>query len=405
MSAALASPADARAYHASVQPHRPLRLAFLADPNSVHTRRWIGFFAERGHDVHLLIGEGNRLQPDLNGKVAVHRYRRFGAWRLPLVSSLQGGTALRRLLARIHPDVLHAHYLSGYGWQARLSGFHPYVVTIWGSDVFETPDRSIRERWWARQTLGSADLVTVMTSDMRATATALGARRDRVVKVQFGLDTDRFAPGPADLVLANRLGVAHRRIIFSPRAIQPLYRHEIVARAMAQLGNDVVVVMSARNADLAYLSRLRRLVKDLGVIDRVMILDEISDADMVGLYRLADAVVSVPNSDGLPLSVLEAMACGRPIVASDLPGLREVLDGGMDDYLVPAGDTAALNAALRRALALPVDQRETMGRHLRRLAMDFADYRTNMLLMEDHYRRLSAERPSGAARDPRMGPC
>jgi len=173
-----------------------------------------------------------------------------------------------------------------------------------------------------------------------------------------------------------------------------MYRHEIVARAMAQLGNEVVVVMSARNADLAYLSRLRRLVKDLGVTDRVMILDEISDADMVGLYRLADAVVSVPNSDGLPLSVLEAMACGLPIVASDLPGLREVLDGEMNEYLVPAGDAAALSAAVGRALALPADERETMGRHLRRIAVAFADYRTNMLLMEDHYRRLSGERPS-----------
>jgi glycosyltransferase involved in cell wall biosynthesis len=370
-----------------------MRLAFLADPKSVHSRRWIGFFAERGHDVHLLISERDVLHPDLNSSVAVHRYRRFGPWRLPFFSSLQGGRALRELLARINPHILHAHNLSGYGWQARLAGFHPYVVTVWGSDIFETPDRSVRERWWARQTLGSADLVTVMTEDMRAKSTALGARPHRIASVQFGVDTDRFTPGPPDPGLANRLGIAGRRVVFSPRAIKPLYRHEIIAQAVAELEADVVLVMGTRHADLANLYGYRRLVTDLGLADRVLILDEIADADMVELYRLANVVVSVPNSDGLPLSVLEAMACGRPLVVSDLPGLRELLGGDMAEYMVPAGDAPALGAALKRALALPANRRDAMGRQLRQVVVDAADYRTNMLLMENHYRRLIAEGP------------
>jgi glycosyltransferase involved in cell wall biosynthesis len=267
------------------------------------------------------------------------------------------------------------------------------VVTVWGSDIFETPDKSVRERWWARETLGSAELVTVMTSHMRAKATALGARPDRVVYVQFGVDTDRFAPGPIDPTLASRLGIVNRRVIFSPRAIKPLYRHEIIAETVAQLENDIILVMSARHADLAYLSRYRLLIDDLGLAGRVLILDEISDADMVGLYRLATVVVSVPNSDGLPVSVLEAMACGRPVVVSDLPGLREILGAEMADYMVRAGDAQALGTALRQALTLSAGQRESIGAQLRRIVVDAADYRTNMLLMEDHYRRLAVEGP------------
>jgi hypothetical protein len=96
----------------------PLRLAYLADPNSVHTRRWIGFFATRGHEVHLLVGTDDEVRPGLHDRVQVHRYRRFGRRRLPFISSLQGRRSLRGLLAKLGPDVLHAHFVSRYGWQA-----------------------------------------------------------------------------------------------------------------------------------------------------------------------------------------------------------------------------------------------------------------------------------------------
>ena len=375
-----------------VQQPANLRLAFLADPNSVHTRRWIDYFAEAGHDIHLLIGDEDAVHPGLRARVAVHRYRRFGVTRLPFASSLQGGRALRMLLDRINPQVLHAHYLDGYGWQARLSEFHPYAVSIWGSDLFETPRRSARARWWARRTLASADLVTVASSDMRAQVIGFGARPDRVVQVQFGVDTDRFAPGDADPRLEAQLGVAGKRVIFSPRAIQPFYRHETIARAVARLPEDVVLIMTSRNADRAYLADFTRLANDLGLTDRMVIIEDIADADMPGMYRLSQAVVSIPESDGIAVSVLEAMACGRPVVATDLPGLREFLHGETGVRLVAGADVEAVSEALATILGMAPRNREPNVDGLRHIAVEFGDYRTNMRLMEDHYRRIS-ERP------------
>jgi L-malate glycosyltransferase len=368
-----------------------LRLAFVGDPNSVHTRRWLAFFVARGHEVHLLDGFGTRVRDGLPAGIELHRYSAFGRG-IRFLSLLQTRRELGRLLRRLRPDVLHAHSLSRYGWQARLSGFHPFVISPWGSDLYVTPLRSRRARLWARITLRAADLVTVVSEQMRATVMAAGAHPERIRTVQFGVDTNRFRPGPgagSDEV-ANRLGVAGRRVIFSPRAALPLYRHETILAAVEGLGDDVRLVMTGRNADAAYLAQLRSTAERGGFGDRLIVIDDIDDETHLALHQLAAATVSVPGTDGFPVSVLEAMACGTPVVAGDIPPVRAVLGEIAPQLLVPVGDADALGAALRRALAMSPADRRSLGAALRRYAVSVADYETNMLRMEALYRELAA---------------
>ncbi len=369
-----------------------LRLAFLADPNSVHTRRWLSYFAERGHDVHLLDGYRAAIAPGLHERIQVHSYSAHGRWRIPFLSSLQGRLSLRSALKRLRPDVLHAHYLSRYGWQARLSGFHPYVISPWGSDLFVTPRTSRRARWWARATLRGADLVTIVSEPMRAAVIAAGARPDLVEPIQFGVDTQRFSPGAVEGGLAERLALGRTRVIFSSRAMRPIYNQETVIDALAELPADTILVLTARNADPGYLAAVRSRIERLGLQDRVRILDEVSEADLPNLLRLAAVVVSVPASDGFPVSVLEAMASGTPVVATDLPPIRPVLGPIAPDLLVPVGDRDALATALQVALEMEPARRVGLASALRDYAVRVADYDANMQRMETHYRRLARSR-------------
>lgn len=365
-----------------------LRLAFVADPNSVHTRRWLAFFARRGHSIHLLEGYGVGIREGLPDGVSVHRYSALGGRRIRIVSLLQGRASLRRLLSRLEPDVLHAHYITRYGWQVRLSGFHPYVITPWGSDVYVTPRSSLRARLWSRAALRSANLVTVPSDSMRDAVSRMGARPDRIATVPFGVDTRIFSPGPPDSQLVERLRVDGRKLVFSPRGIRRLYRHETVMDAVASL-DDVVVVMSARNAEAPYLAELRARAERAGIAKRMRIIEDIPEGELVSLYRMADVVVSVPDSDGFPSTVLEAMACGAPVVASDVPAVRSVLERFAPELIVRAGDAPALATALRRALQLSPDERALLGDRMRSYVIDEADYETNMLKMEGLYRVLA----------------
>ena len=364
---------------------RPMRLAFIGDPNSVHVRRWMAFFLDRGHEAFLLEGFGAEIRPGLDPRVEVERYQAHGRYGVPLLSLIQSRRNLRRALDRIRPDVLHAHFVRRYGWQAGLAGFHPLVLTGWGSDVLVGSLRTWRVRWRDRQALRAADLVTVVSDFMRTAIIANGARPDRVELVHHGVDTARFVPGPPDAALPD----AGRRIILSPRAIRPLYRHETVIAAFATLPDDTLIVMSALDADRAYLDKLRHQVRDLGIEDRVRVLDRIDPDDLPRHYRTASVVVSVPESDSFPVTLLEAMACGTPIVAGDLPPIRTVLAELAPEALVPIGDVKALSIAIVRMLELQPGARDALGSALREHVVRTADYEANMSRMEELYRRLA----------------
>jgi glycosyltransferase involved in cell wall biosynthesis len=229
--------------------------------------------------------------------------------------------------------------------------------------------------------MGRADLVTAVSPVMRQAAIRAGARPERIEQVHFGVDTERFSP-PADGTRAQP------PLVFSPRAVKPIYNHETILRAFALLDPPVRMVMTGRNADRDHLHAVQRLAAELGIGDRVQVMDDISDDHMLSLYRQATAVVSVPHSDSFPISLLEAMACGTPVVAGDLPAVRAGLDDLVPEWIVPTRSVDALAAALRRAVSMEPTERDRLGATLRGRALE-SDLEVNMLRMEALYRGLA----------------
>ncbi|MGI8998783.1 MAG: glycosyltransferase family 4 protein [Candidatus Limnocylindria bacterium] len=367
-----------------------LSLAFIGNPGHILVKRWVTFFARRGHEVAVLEGFGNGTSAELDEAIPVIRYDARGTIRLPFASALHARRVVRRILRGIDPDVVHAHTVRPYGWQAGLAGHHPYVVSTWGSDVL-MPVPGWRARFWQHRTLSRADLVTAVSPYMRDAAIRGGARADRVVEVQFGVDTHRYAPADTSTAVLHHVGLDKRPFVFSPRAMKPLYNHETILEAFASLEGTHQLVMTARNAEPAHLERLLADMTRLGVRQRVRIISDASDNDMLALYQGAAVVVSAPLSDSFPISLLEAMACGTPVVAGDLPPVRAVLADAVPASVVPTRDPAAMAGALRRMLGLSPDERRRVGVTLRELAVE-ADYESNMLRMEGLYRELAARR-------------
>jgi glycosyltransferase involved in cell wall biosynthesis len=328
-----------------------MRLCFIADPNAPHTRRWLEYFAGRGHEVHLITD----YRPTTSfADISVHdltsvfnvRKVRYPLW----------GMLVRRLVRRLQPHVLHAHQVSSAGWLGWAAGYHPFVVTPWGSDIYQHPQRSRAARWLARRVLSTADLVTADSADLLAQAIRLGADPARGCVIQWGVDLTVFSPADDRNAFRRSLGFQDRSIVLSPRAMRPIYNHDVTLRAVAAVRQAIPDVLFVfRNyhpAPLDYTDRLKRQAEIANLSDTIRFIDPATQyADMADLYRAADLVVSVPVSDGTPVSVLEALACGTPVVASDLPSLREWITDGQSGILVPVGDADALAQAIIRMLA------------------------------------------------------
>ncbi len=366
-----------------------LRLAFIGNSANILVQRWTGWFARRGHEVTVLDGFANGANALVRDGVNILPYDARGRWRLPLASALHARRTVRRLLSQLNPDVVHAHTVRPYGWQAGLAGFHPYVISTLGSDVL-LPLPGFRARFWQHRTLSRADLVTAVSPFMRDAAIRHGARAEHVVQVQFGVDTQRFSPTDHPARELAHLGLDRRPFVFSPRALKPIYNHQTILAAFAEAGAGHRLVMTGRNADLSHVADLTATMDRLGIQDRVTIIDDAADDEMLALFQSARAVVSAPLSDSFPLTLLEAMACGTPVVAGDLPPVRAVLELIAPAAIVPTGDPTAMARVLRETLAMDPAARADLGRELRRLVVETADYETNMLRMEDLYRGLAA---------------
>lgn len=364
-----------------------LRLVYVANPSSVHVRRWTRFFAERGHDVSILDGFGSPIDPELDQRVRVLRYDPRGLRGVLFSGMLRARHGMRDLVRELAPDVVHAHSARRYAWHALLGGHHPYVVSVWGSDVL-LPDPSWRGRLLTRLALGSADLVTGVTTHTLDAAVARGARPERTIQIHHGVDTDRFHPGPLDAATRTRLGVGDVPYVFSPRALRPLYNHETIVNAVADLATPHRLVMTSAGAEATYRATLERLARSkLG--ERFVVLPAPSETDLAEVYRGADVVVSAALSDSFPLTIQEAMASGTPVVAGDLPPIRAVLGALAPNALVPPTDAGAMHAAIERAIGLAPDERHQLGERLRGWVVEHADWRQHMGRMEKYYRRLA----------------
>ena len=263
---------------------------------------------------------------------------------------------------------------------------------MWVSDILETARYTRRGALYARWTLTPADLVTGDSQELVDAAIASGAKPERSHLVQFGVDTDRFSPAPENRALRARLGLEGRRVLFSARSINPLYRQLVLLEALARLPVDVAVVMTRHWAQEPEMAAVQRKIDELGIADRVRIVPTIEHGEMADMYRLSEAVISIPMSDGTPVTLLEAMSCGLPTVATDLPSVREWLGELDPEALVPVDDVAATATAIAAVLSRSPQKRAEIAARGRQIVLERASYDRNMALAESLYLGLRQKR-------------
>jgi glycosyltransferase involved in cell wall biosynthesis len=288
---------------------------------------------------------------------------------------------------------LHAQSVADPGWFAALSGFHPLVLTAWGSDVLLGLRQAPRlNRWLTRYALRHADLLTADARSVLDAARPHLRPGAQVELIRFGVDTRAFSPG-VDTTWRARLSLGSGPVLLSIRQCHPLYNIDAILRAFARVHGEIpdarlLVKLVSQDANDPYLVEMRALADQLALSDAVVYVPQVAYAEIPELYRAADVVLSVPSSDGLPVSVLEAMACGTPVIASDLPALRELTDDGADLSLVPARDVEALSRAILALLANPARRARIIEENLATVRRT-ADFSVEMARMEQLYHSLS----------------
>ena len=366
-----------------------LRLCFVGPARAVPLQRWAEWFAARGHAVTVVTVE----PADEPSALAFHQLDvGLPPW-LGKLGRSWSVTRMHRAVRRFNPDLVHVQYLRGLAWGMPLVRGIPCVATPWGSDVLE--EQGAFREWYSRSltraVLQRADVVTVHSTFLESRLRPLMPPGKTLTRIGWGVDLKRFRPGVDVLPVRKQWEIGdNRRVIFSPRLTQPFYRHEQVIRALPAVREqipDALLVVAGHSADSGYVASLRRLAFDLGVVDHVRFTGPLVYSDMPRWMNLAEVVVMVPASDGMPSTLLEAMACGSIPVLSKLPQYAEFIEHGKNGFLVDTeggGLAEALVAALADRAA-----RDEMARLNRARVAEVADQDREMERMEGQYQRLA----------------
>lgn len=314
----------------------------------MHTQRWTEALSERGLEVTLVSQEppGNWTPP---ARVAFHL--------LPFRGHLgyfANAPALRAILRRVRPDVLSAHYASGYGTLAALLRYRPTLLSVWGSDVFVFPRQSWLAGRLVRWNLRRAHRIASTSRAMEAQVRSLVPEIGRIEVTPFGVDVDRFQP---------RKGIRDEAVVTvgTVKTMDHDYGIDFLLRAFARLVADPALEATGLAARLRLLlvgggperENLEKLAGDLGIADRTTFQGRVPHGDVSGWLNRLDVYVAASRSESFGVAVLEASACGLPVVVSDVGGLPEVVQHGRTGWVTPRGDVAALHESIRSLVVDP----------------------------------------------------
>lgn len=371
--------------------------------------------AARGHAVDVVLPHHPDLRRASDEPVRFfpYRYAPFDSWCLwGYAQSLESDVRVRRgvyalaplvalslrhtvaaLLRETRYDVLHAHWLVPNA--ALVSDFArrehvPLVVSLHGSDVF-LAERLAPARALARAALERAGAVTACSGDLSVRAQRIGGVAERFTTVPYGVDVLAFSPANEAPAGRARLGVPEGAplVLALGRLVEKKgFRHLI--DAAAGLGPDVHVVIAGQG-DL--FEPLQRQARERGVrlllpgnLERSLMAAALATADIVAVPSVVD---QAGNVDGLPNTLLEALASGRAVVASRAAGIPEVLSDDVNGLLVPPQDPDALRAALARLLADSALRRR-LGEAARSHAVEHLTWAAAARRFEEAYARAAA---------------
>ncbi|HYL72967.1 MAG TPA: glycosyltransferase [Bryobacteraceae bacterium] len=359
-----------------------MKLCLLANAASIHTQRWATYFFNQGHAVAVL-SLTNAHIPGATVQTVGPDPARVGrsAYLLAL-------PRVRRALRTMTPDIVHGHYVGGYGLLAALSGFHPLVLSAWGSDVLVVPRTNRCLKWIVQQSLRRADLITSMADHMTATIRSLGVNGARVITLPFGVDTSVFHPNRRQATN----GVAP--FIVSTRNLEPVYNVRLMIEALPKIFDASPNTRAEIIGDGSTRSGLEARARELGIDHRVSFTGRLPQSEIATRLSRADIFVSTSLSDGNNISLNEAMACGAFPVVTDIPANRQWIEHGRNGFLVDVDDPGGLANQVLGGLG-HADLRRSAADLNWQIVQQRASWNSSMNLMEMTYQDLIARRSIG----------
>ena len=299
-----------------------MKIFFLGDIDHPNTQNWVkGLKNYGGCEVRTW------SLPWPKGRLGIVKRVIVSLWAL---------LTLKKKIIQFKPDILIGYRLTSYGFIAAFTGIHPLVIAqqgetdVWPMNHWTTSIKS----FLARYAIKKADLVHAWGDNMALSVYELGGEKEKVLVLPRGIDLSNFT---AD---ANKSFDKFR--IFASRALHPDYGYDVIIQSIHSLKQADIPVDFRIAGSGSEEYALKQMVIDLGLDSEITFLGRISNKELRNELQLSNVYISMPVTEGVSASLLEAMTCYCIPVVSDLPANRQWITNRVNGFLVPVGDVKEL---------------------------------------------------------------
>jgi L-malate glycosyltransferase len=357
-----------------------MKICFFGDGGSVHIIRWVEYFVNRNHEVHLItfanieliesLSESNNFHLHKIGNVSIGSSG--GNWKYLLYLM-----SVKKLLNKIKPDIVNAHYVTSYGFIASLLKIKSLVLSAWGSDILVTPNKNYVYKYITKFALCNC---TLITSDSEYMAKIIGNyTKKKVITIPMGVDKL--------LCKLKREEHSDKIRILSARTIDKNCNVEYIIKAFKKFNDKHGASKLIITNNGPEILNIKKLIDELDLNDKIELQGFVTRDNLVNLLLTSDLYVSIPTSDSTSVTLLESMACGSIPVVSNLPANCEWITDSYNGLVLMSIDEHCLFEVLMKAVQ-DKDLKKRCEVENRKIILQRAIWEDNMSAIEKEYLSL-----------------
>jgi L-malate glycosyltransferase len=339
-----------------------LKVILLADPFSAHVIKWANGLNSKGVEVLVFgLSEYDPIQFDPGVKVEIFKIPQFVKWQNDgnwmKSTYLLSITKLNKIIKKFECDILHAHSASSYGLLGSLTNFHPYIISVWGNDVYNFPQKSKLFSYLIKNNFNKCDRI-FSTSKVMAAETSKYTNKEIIV-TPFGIDIEKFRPYTSDSLFSD-----NDIVIGTIKSLEKKYGSEDLLNAFINVKKKypampLKLLMVGRGS---LENSLKKIVQDNYLENDVIITGFVPFNQIPRFHNMLDIYVapSTEKSETFGVAILEASACAKPVIVSDVGGLPEVVLENQTGLFVEPNDPKMLAAKIE-TLILDYELRKELG--------------------------------------------
>lgn len=319
-----------------------MKICYLADINSAHTKKWCNYFLGKGNEVNVISLHDGELEGVNVYSLELDENMAKSEKSTGKIGYLKKIRRVKQIINSIKPDILHAHYASSYGLLGALSGYHPYIISLWGSDILLFPNEGLIQKRIIKYNLRKADRIFSTSKYMIEEARKYTNKNIDITP--FGIDLNIF--------YNKNIRKSDEIVIGIVKSLEKIY-------GIDYLINSVSILLKKYpkyNIKLKILGEgtqkenLENLVEELSISEQVEFLEYRDLNGVSDFYNKIHIGVFPSLSESFGVTVVEAQACGVPVVVSDIKAFYESTIPGETSLICEAKNVDSIVHAIERLL-------------------------------------------------------